>query len=317
VATTSTVPSASASQERGDVLVGAERRVDLEGRVVAGHLVGGQQQVVRCHLRGDVDAASLGPAEHVDGLGGGDVADVQPGAGQLGELDVAGDDGGLGDRGPAGQAETSRQLTLVAAGVAPGQPRVLGVLGDHPVERPDVLQGPAHQPRIGDAVAVVGEHPDRGRGAGHQPELGQLTPGQALADRAHGDDLSCPSRRPSAATCSAASAVSVTGSVFAIASTAVKPPRRGRGAAGVGLRVLAPRLAQVGVQVDEPRQRDEAVRVHPLDVGSRRWRGRRSGRRAAAGRPDRAEQVGAGDQHVGHQRSPRGVAGASSPPSSW
>ena len=64
------------------------------------------------------------------------------------------------------------------------------------------------------------------------------------------------------------SAVSVTGSVLAIASTAVKPPSA---AAAVpvrdGLGVLAARLAQVGVQVDEAGQRDQAVGVDDLGAG--------------------------------------------------
>ena len=41
-----------------------------------------------------------------------------------------------------------------------GEPGFLGVLRDHPVERLDVLQRPAHQQRVGHAAPVVGEHPD-------------------------------------------------------------------------------------------------------------------------------------------------------------
>ena len=83
-------------------------------------------------------------------------------AGVRGEQAVARDDRLLGGGRPAGQAEPAGDLTLVQLG-AFGEPRLLGVLRDHPVERLHVLQGPAHQQRVGDAVAVVGEHPDRAR----------------------------------------------------------------------------------------------------------------------------------------------------------
>ena len=52
--------------------------------------------------------------------------------------------------------------------------------------------------------------------------------------------------------------------MLAIACTAVKPPqRRGRGAGLDGLGVLAAGLAQVGVQVDQAGQRDQARRRRP------------------------------------------------------
>ena len=59
----------------------------------------------------------------------------------------------------------------------------------HAVEGPDVLQRPAHQPGVGDAAPVVGEHPYAGAGPGHQAQLGQLGAGQALAHRADRDHL--------------------------------------------------------------------------------------------------------------------------------
>ena len=77
-----------------------------------------------------------------------------------------------------------------------------------------------------------------------------------------------PAARPRSRTRSAASAVSVTGVVLAIASTAVKPPtRRGGGPGGDRLGVLAAGLAQVRVEVDQTRERDEPVGVE--DVGAR------------------------------------------------
>ena len=97
---------------------------------------------------------------------------MQPGADVIGQQAVPGDDRLLGDRRPAGQPEPRGHLALVHLR-ALGQPRLLRVLGDHPVERLDVLQRPAHQQRVGDAVAVVGEHPDPGGGGGHRGQFGE------------------------------------------------------------------------------------------------------------------------------------------------
>ena len=93
----------------------------------------------------------------------------------------------------AGQpVSPSRAETSPSCICAPcGQPRLLGVLGDHPVERLDVLQRAAHQQRIGDAVAVVGEHPDPGRRVRHRRQLGQPL---ALAADGHRADRDA--RRP-------------------------------------------------------------------------------------------------------------------------
>ena len=71
------------------------------------------------------------------------------------------------------QAEHPGQLALVHLR-ALGEPRLLRVLGDDAVEGLDVLQRAAHQHRVGDAVAVVGEHPHAGGRVGHRAELGEL-----------------------------------------------------------------------------------------------------------------------------------------------
>ena len=90
------------------VLIATQGRVHLEAGVVAPAVVPvaasrdqlvGQQQVVRGHLGGDRDPSRLGPADDVDAAGRREVADVQPGAGGLGQQHVARDDGLLGDRG--------------------------------------------------------------------------------------------------------------------------------------------------------------------------------------------------------------------------
>ena len=101
-------------------------------------------------------------------------------------------------RAPASLASAQSRATIVSSAVAGqpaspsrdatspfvrlrarGEPVVLGVLGDHDVERRGVLQRPAHDQRIVHAAAVVGEHPHlRGR-AGHRAELGHPLAAQA------------------------------------------------------------------------------------------------------------------------------------------
>ena len=62
----------------------------------------------------------------------------------------------------------------------------------------------------------------------------------------------------------------MTGVVLAMARTAVKPPAAAASrSGGDGLGVLAARLAQVDVEVDEAGQRDEAVGVDHAGVGAR------------------------------------------------
>ena len=179
---------------------------------------------------------------------------------------VAGDHRLLGDGRPSGQAEAAGQLALVHLG-ALGQPRLLGVLGDDAVERLDVLQRPTHQHRVVHAVAVVAEDPHPGGRVGHRAELGELLAGQPDGDGADRVDV-------------------------AVAALAAEPPdllddaggvgdrvgvghrvhggeaahRRRLGAGEHGLGVLAARLAQVGVEVDQTGQGDQARGVDGLEV---------------------------------------------------
>ena len=55
-----------------------------------------------------------------------------------------------------------------------GEPRFLGMLRDEHAERARVFEGSAHDQRIGDTVAVVGEHPDLADAGCHGCHLGKL-----------------------------------------------------------------------------------------------------------------------------------------------
>ena len=192
---------------------------------------------------------------------------MQRGADVRGEQAVPRDDRLLGHGGPAGQAKAAGHLALVELG-ALGEPGILRVLGDHPVEGLDVFQGPAHQQRVGHAPAVVGEHADsRGR-VGHGAELGEPGAGQPDRDRADRLDVAVPGRpaqapdlldHPGGIGDRIGIGHGVHGGVAA---------ERGRPGAGLDrLGVLAARLAQVRVQVDQAGQGDQAVGVEHLGAG--------------------------------------------------
>ncbi len=271
----SMVPSARPARTASHVLGAAQWRVDLVDRVVGRGEVLGEQQVVRGDLGGDVDPAGLRPADDLHGPCGRDVADVQARSDMLGEQDVAGDDRLLGDRGPATQAEAAGQLALVHLGVL-GQPGLLGVLGDDAIEGLDVLQRTAHEDRVGDAPAVVGEHPHAGVGVGHGPELGQPLAAEADGDRTHGEHVD--QARTLAQVPHLLDDAGRVGHGIGVGHGM----DGGEAAQGRGARpgqdrlgVLPSRLAQVGVQVHEARQRDQPVGVddasrRPLTASRRR-----------------------------------------------
>ena len=223
------------------------------------------------------------------------MADVQARADVGREQAVARDHGLLGDRRPAGEAEPPGELALVHLG-ALGEPRLLGVLGDHAVERLDVLQRPPHQDGVADAVAVVGEDPHPGGGVGHRAELGELLPGQPDGDRTDRVDVAVAALAPEPPDLlddagGVGDRIGVRHRVDG--GEAAHGGRLGAGEHGLG--ILAAGLAQVGVQVDQARQHDQPGRVDDLVVATRPSRrragpgpaggGRRRGLRRGCGRP--------------------------------
>lgn len=215
------------------------------------------------------------------------MRDVDSRPGMPGQLDVPRDDDFLGNRRPAGQAEPPGDLALVAARGAVGQPGVLRVLGNDPVKGLDVVQRPAHEAGVVDAAAVVGEDPHPGPGAGHEAQLGQFGALERLRHRPDRVDVHEPG--------GAAEVEHPLGHLRGVADRVGVGHREHRGEApdsggcgprGDGLRVLVARLAQVGVQVHQTGQQDQAVGVDDL---------------CPAGRADRADllDLSVGDEHVG------------------
>jgi hypothetical protein len=138
---------------------------------------------------------------------------------------------------------------------------------DDAVEGLDVLEGATHQRRVGHADAVVGEDPHAGRGIGHCAQLGQCRAGQAASDRTDRGHVAVAGGAPEVEdllddTGGVGDGVGVGHRVDGGESA----QGCGGGAGRDGLGVLAAGLAQVGVQVDPARQRDEAARVQ--DVGA-------------------------------------------------
>ena len=173
------------------------------------------------------------------------------------------------------------------AGVGTGEARVLRVLADDAAERLDVLQGAAHDPRVRDAVPVVGEDPDPGPRARHEAQLGQLLAGEGLgdgADRLDVDEV----RRPTEVVdvVRGLGGVGDGGGVGHGEDRGETAGGRRLGSGGDGLGVLAARFAQVDVEVDETGQRDQAVGVDDAGVA------------VGAQRPDLDDPV-AVDEQVG------------------
>ena len=175
--------------------------------------------------------------------------------------------------GQPGSPSRPGELALVGTGVGTGEARVLRVLADHAAERLDVLQRAAHQPRVRDAVPVVGEHPHPGPRAGHEAQLGQLLAGQRLGDRA--DRLDVDEVGGPAEVVDVVRGLGGVGDGRGVGHGQDRGEPAGRrrlGSGGDGLGVLAARFAQVDVQVDQAGQRDQAVGVDHAGVGVRRQR---------------------------------------------
>ena len=182
--------------------------------------------------------------------------------------------------------EPGRAVALVHLR-ADGEPRLLGVLGDDAVERLHVLQRPAHQRRVADAVPVVGEDPHAGGGVGHRAELGQPLALQPDGDRADRDDVDQPGllAEPPDLLDDAGGVGDRVGVGHRVHGG--EPAQRRGAAAGLdGLGVLAAGLAQVGVQVDQAGQRDQPGGVDHL--GARHGQGSP----IAAIRPSLMQDVG-------------------------
>ena len=249
----SIAPSARPVAHRGDVGVGAQRRVHLEHRVVAtahSAWVSVKWWVVASQVTGRPSA--LACAHHLDRAGRGEVLEVDPGAGEAGQGEVAEHHQLLGLGRLAGDAEAGRPLPLVHV-AAGGEHRVLAVLGedDALAEAAGVLHGPAHEAGVGDAGAVVGEEPHAE--LGHLAERRELLARPADGDGARGAHVA---RRRAAELEHLAHDAGVVDGRDGVGhgeDARVAAEGGGPGAGLDGLGLLLAGLAEVAVEVDEAR----------------------------------------------------------------
>ena len=248
---------------------------------------------------------------------------MHPRAGVPRQQGVARDDRLLGCPRPARQTEPGRIGALVRDG-ADREPRLLGVLGDQHAQAARVLKRAPHDQRIVDADAVVGEHPHLTDPCGHHSHLGELGACQSdghRPDRMHVDQSDLLPAVPD-----------VIGDHRTVGDGVRVRHREHRGVAtecrccrtGFDvLGVLATRLAEMGVQVDETGQQYVPARVDDFGVlgrlefrsdfgeSARRRRARRPGlpRRTAGLRGARLESCAdrlpfGSDQQVEQHRHP-------------
>ena len=141
------------------------------------------------------------------------------------------------------------------------------MLGDDAVEALDILEGTAHEHRIGDALAVVGEDAHLRPRAGHRPQGRELLALQPLGDGSDGANLD-----PVGRLTQVQHLVDDRGGVLRGRRVGHRvhcrvASRSGRACAGKdGLGVLAARLTQVRVDVDEAGQGDQALGVDNAGV---------------------------------------------------
>ena len=172
---------ASTLDNRLRVLSGAQRRVDLEaGLVSAGDGILGEEHVVRGGLAGNGQTLGLSGANHIEAACGGDVLDVQLGAGEFREHDIAGDLQLLALRRPAEKTQARRGDALVHLALA-NKVFVLAMAHEHLVKHLAVVHAAAHHAGTLDSTAVIGE--GDGSARDHITHLGDDL---ALKTLAHG-----------------------------------------------------------------------------------------------------------------------------------
>ena len=175
-----------------------------------------------------------------------------------------------------------------------GERRLLAVVGDRDAEVAGVLERRAHQMRADHGLAVVA-HGDGAR-AHHLAELGERSP--RLADRDRADRVDAGRVGALRLTDDESDRRLVVGHRIGVRHRADRGEpagRRGAGAGGDRLDVLAPRLAQVAVHVDEPGRHHQPGAVdrprrsrRPRPAGGR---SRRSARRGSATSADLVEPL--------------------------
>lgn len=179
---------------------------------------------------------------------------MHPRARVSGQQRVAGHNRFLSRPGPTRQAQL-RGTRAFVGDRTDGQPGLLGVLGDQHTQAGGVFESAAHDQRVVHADPVVGEHPHRGDTGIHHAHLGEFSSGEPDRDGADGmyvDQTDLLSPVPDVV-----GDHRTVGHRMGVGHREHRRVATQRCCRRTGLDVLgifAARLAQVGVQVDQPRQ---------------------------------------------------------------
>ena len=263
-------PALERRDERLAVARGAQRRVHLHAGVEGVDGLVGHRQVVRRGLGRHAHAELLGARQVLERERAAHVAEMHAAVLVARHLEGAGHVGALGDGRDAGQAQLRRHRPFVH------DPRahegvVLRVQGDEAVGDLDVLQRAAQELRRRQRLAVVAEA--HGAGLRQLVHLGELLAGQVPAHggeeaRRHARLGAGPLREPLEHRRRVDHRVGVGHREEGHVATG----RGRRRAADEVLLVLAPRRAQVRVQVDEARHEQAAGAVdRPGPLGASRF----------------------------------------------
>ena len=138
-----------------------------------------QGEVMRRGLGCDAKAIGFCGPHEIHTARRGQMQKVNRRAGEPRQLNITKDHQFFGYRWPSGHAQTRTAPTFMHHRTL-GKAADFAVLGQHDVETLRVFEGPTHEQRILNPVAVVGENPNAGRG-----QLGHRR--QHLAFATHGD----------------------------------------------------------------------------------------------------------------------------------
>ena len=222
---------------------------------------------MRRRFGGHRQSLGLGPPDQLDRAGRGEVQEVHRRPGQAHQGQIPGDHRLLGGGRDAGHAEPARPLALVH-GTPGGQGLVLAVLGQGDAESAGVVEGPAHEGPVLNPGPVVGEQPyAEGGQLGHR--------GQPHAEAPHGDGPGHQhlGRRLATELEHLSGRARVVDGRLGVGHGHHRRETTEGGRPGArldGLGLLAPGLAQVGVQVHQP-----GGHQAPPGVEDRRPRGQR------------------------------------------
>ena len=183
--TTSIRPEASASTSRHAVVLGAQRRAQLEEGPVVADVELVERQVVDRGAGRHREPGIAGASEGREGGGGGELVGVVAHAGRLDHRKVALEADALGDRRDGGEPELRGELARGGAG-ALGQRALLRVAEDQRAEAGGIGQAALEDAGVGNGAAV---HEGDGARVHQEADLGHLAAVAALGQRSHRQDV--------------------------------------------------------------------------------------------------------------------------------